>query len=74
MLDKRIFKKLINLEQTVILAYQNGMTLTELAKLYKVSVGTIANLLEAHNIPRRPRGRRKKDADKQALQSNTQAS
>lgn len=44
-----------------ITMYEDGMTLNEVADNLDVSVSTIASILEAHGIPRRPRGRPRKN-------------
>lgn len=53
-------RKLLAKEEQVVLAYQEGAALREIAKLHGVSVGTITRVLADFNEPRRPRGRPKK--------------
>jgi DNA-directed RNA polymerase specialized sigma24 family protein len=45
----------------VISMYQDGATLQELADEFDVSTSCIASALEAHGVPRRPRGRPRKN-------------
>lgn len=62
--------KLDHVHDQVIMAYQNGHVLDELAKAYNVSTGTVRNLLLNYNEPLRGRGRRKNGTNKQANESN----
>jgi hypothetical protein len=55
-MDKRYIRKLDMYEDQVLTAYENGMTLKELAALYNCSPATIANFLKSRNVPRRKRG------------------
>jgi len=56
--DKRYLKKLEYLSETIVEAYNNGMTLQHIASLYDCSQGTIRNLLISNDVPRRKRGRK----------------
>lgn len=56
---KRFLRKLETNAEQIIKAYQNGMTLAELSELHQCSIGTVRNLLIAHGVERRKRGRRK---------------
>jgi hypothetical protein len=64
-MDKRKIRKLSNVAEQIIHGYNNGMTLQELGDLHEVAPGTIRNLLDKNNIQRRPRGRRRNDANEQ---------
>lgn len=72
-MDKRVLKKLDKVTPQIIEAYTNGTTLEALADLYEVSTGTVRNLLVSNEVPRRRRGRRKKENDhshEQTMQPN----
>lgn len=59
-MDKRIRSKLSHVREEISVAYANGLTLRELAKIHNVSPSTIRNLLISNDKPRRKPGRRKK--------------
>ena len=54
--DKRYLRKLESVAEQIILGYNHGLTLADIAKTHGVSTGTVRNLLQAHKIPRRKRG------------------
>jgi hypothetical protein len=54
-------RKLITEDQLVVAGYNNGLTLRALSAFYKVSIGTIRNILIANGVNMRPRGRKPKE-------------
>tara|TARA_R110000751_G_scaffold284618_1_gene388597 strand:+ start:1540 stop:1818 length:279 start_codon:yes stop_codon:yes gene_type:complete len=52
--------KLIEMSETIVSAYIAGGTLTQIADLHEVSVGTVRSLLLANGVQLRPRGRPRK--------------
>jgi intein-encoded DNA endonuclease-like protein len=59
-MDKRLLKKLQNVADQVISAYDNNQSLAEIGKLYGCSPSTVASLLKANNVTRRRKGPRGK--------------
>jgi transposase len=53
-------RKLLKETPQILEAYRNGSTIREIAEVYKVSTGTIRNILNRNDEPLRPRGRRPK--------------
>jgi transposase len=53
-------RKLLKETPQILEAYRNGSTIREIADTYKVSSGTIRNILKRSEEPLRPRGRRPK--------------
>ena len=58
--DKRFLKKLEKATDQIIAGYENGQTLSEIAKFHGCATGTVRNLLESHGVKRRKRGPRLK--------------
>ena len=53
-------RKLLKETPQILEAYRNGSTIREIAATYKVSSGTIRNILKRSEEPLRARGRRPK--------------
>jgi transposase-like protein len=51
-------------KEQVIEAYNNGATLRQIAEVHGVSSGTVRNCLRESSVDLRPRGRRKKGAQR----------
>ena len=54
-------RKLITEDQLIVAGYNNDLTLRALAAFYKVSIGTIRNILITNGVKMRPRGRKPKE-------------
>jgi Mor family transcriptional regulator len=50
-------QKFAHIAQEVIADYQSGLSLNDLVRRYGFSMGTAYNILNTHNIPRRPIGK-----------------
>jgi transposase len=53
-------RKLLKETPQILEAYRNGSTIREIAEVYKVSTGTVRNILNRNDEPLRPRGRKPK--------------
>lgn len=56
-------RKLATSKEQVLLAYQNGATMRQIAEVHGVSIGTVRNLLIAEGQAIRPKGRAPKSGD-----------
>lgn len=62
-MDRRqLSNKTHNVQEYILEGYNNGMTLTELAVAYNISISTVRNVLVRNNVPRRKKGPNKKGA------------
>jgi len=56
-------RKLATSKEQVVLAYQNGATMRQIAEVHGVSIGTVRNLLIAEGSEIRKKGRAPKNGD-----------
>ncbi|MCI0558468.1 MAG: sigma-70 region 4 domain-containing protein [Nitrososphaera sp.] len=56
-------RKLATSKEQVLLAYENGATMRQIADVHGVSVGTVRNLLIAEGVTIRAKGRQPKNGD-----------